>query len=51
MERIGREVERQLRSYMKLWRRAQAMPLDDPFVPGICRAWEQIAGLAKTPTR
>ena len=50
LERMRRVVERQLDYYLQLWHRAQAndMPLNEPLVQGICRAWEQIAGLAKT---
>jgi hypothetical protein len=53
LERIRRQVDRQLGFYLKLWRRAQAndMPLDDPFVLGICRAWEHIAAFAQTLER
>ena len=35
--------------YPALWRRAQAndMSLDDPFVQGICRAWDGVNQLAQ----
>ena len=37
------------RSVVKLWRRAQAndMPLNDPFVQGICRAWDGVNQIAQ----
>jgi hypothetical protein len=46
---MERDVERHHRYYLKLWRRAQAndMPLDDPFVQGICRAWDGVNQLAQ----
>jgi hypothetical protein len=45
----ARDVERHHRYYLKLWRRAQAndMPLNDPFVQGICRAWDGVNQLAQ----
>src|SRR4051812_42167158 len=47
LERIEREVERQHRYYVRMWKRAQAadMPLDDPPVPGMCEAWNGINNL------
>ena len=49
LERMEREVERHHRYYLKLWRRAQAndMALNDPFVQGICRAWDGVNQLAQ----
>jgi hypothetical protein len=48
LERMERDVGRHQRYYLKLWRRAQAndMSLDEPFVVGICRAWEGVNQLA-----
>jgi hypothetical protein len=49
LERVERDIERRHRYYLKLWRRAQAndMALDDPFVQGICRAWDGVNQLAQ----
>jgi hypothetical protein len=46
---MERGVERHHRYYLKLWRRAQAndMALNDPFVQGICRAWDGVNQLAQ----
>jgi hypothetical protein len=46
-------VERQRNYYLKLWRRAQAndMPIGDPLVAGICRAWEHVNALGQTIER
>ncbi|HYP06080.1 MAG TPA: hypothetical protein VER03_07565 [Bryobacteraceae bacterium] len=53
LERLDREVERQHRYYVLLWKRAQAndMPLQDPLVRGICDAWAGINHLAQTIER
>jgi hypothetical protein len=53
LERMQRDVERHHRYYLNLWRRAQAndMPLDDPFLQGICRAWDGVNQLAQTIER
>ena len=50
LERMERDVDRHRAYYLTLWKRAQAndMPLTDPFVQGICRAWEGVAQLGGT---
>ena len=44
LERIERHVDKHLRYYVQMWKRAQAndMPLDDPLVQGICEAWNAL---------
>ena len=48
LDRMRRVVERHRRYYLLAWQRAQAndMPLNDPLVEGICKAWDGLSFLA-----
>jgi hypothetical protein len=47
LDRLQRELDRQRRYYVLLWKRSQAndMPMSDPLVLGICRTWEHVDDL------